>query len=316
MEAKEAEVSRLRRRVAELEELRDTLSMASATGGRVIAWEEDQKSRGAGARFQRERDLEGVVESLRKVSDKLRVENERLRKGGGADEWKVAEAEKKAVAEKKRADKLQEELAGVQAKLRSLEDAGLKLTQRQQLIAQLRRQLKSKEDELGTTVRRAEELEESLEGERRRVAAAEGRIQALEAQQLASRAAGANKDELRRAESEVVSLKEQLRQLQRERERDRETMQTQISSRAADSQRKGDSTSADVSALKESLRRATDEGTKLRSELQGLREENAKLRSELSAFDLDFFEEIENLKYAHAEAVRKLALYEGRGARR
>lgn len=43
-----------------------------------------------------------------------------------------------------------------------------------------------------------------------------------------------------------------------------------------------------------------------------MKEENDKLRQELSAFDMAFFDEIENLKYAHAEAVRKLKLYESR----
>jgi hypothetical protein len=41
-----------------------------------------------------------------------------------------------------------------------------------------------------------------------------------------------------------------------------------------------------------------------------LREENEKLRAELAAFDMDFFEEIEQLKYSHAEAVKKLRAYE------
>ena len=46
------------------------------------------------------------------------------------------------------------------------------------------------------------------------------------------------------------------------------------------------------------------------SEIRRLRDENERLRQELSAFDLDFFEEIENLKYAHAEALKKLRVYE------
>ena len=44
--------------------------------------------------------------------------------------------------------------------------------------------------------------------------------------------------------------------------------------------------------------------------LEQLREENSKLREELSAFDLDFFEEIEDLKYKYAEAMRRLQQYE------
>ena len=47
-----------------------------------------------------------------------------------------------------------------------------------------------------------------------------------------------------------------------------------------------------------------------------LEEENDKLRQELSAFDMDFFEEIEGLKYAHAEAVKKLKVYEAVAGRK
>jgi predicted nucleic acid-binding Zn-ribbon protein len=55
---------------------------------------------------------------------------------------------------------------------------------------------------------------------------------------------------------------------------------------------------------------AAGEVSSLREQLSKLSTENAKLKSELSAFDLDFFEEIENLKYSHAEAVRKLKAME------
>jgi regulator of replication initiation timing len=48
----------------------------------------------------------------------------------------------------------------------------------------------------------------------------------------------------------------------------------------------------------------------LQQELKKLQDENSKLKQELSAFDLEFFEEIENLKFAHAQAVRKIKMYE------
>lgn len=51
------------------------------------------------------------------------------------------------------------------------------------------------------------------------------------------------------------------------------------------------------------------------AEVKRLKEENERLRQELSAFDLDFFEEIENLKFAHAEAIRKLKVYEASSKR-
>ncbi|CAN0158182.1 unnamed protein product, partial [Ectocarpus fasciculatus] len=41
-----------------------------------------------------------------------------------------------------------------------------------------------------------------------------------------------------------------------------------------------------------------------------LREENERLSEELGAFDHEFFEEIEDLKYKYSEAVRKLRQYE------
>ena len=44
----------------------------------------------------------------------------------------------------------------------------------------------------------------------------------------------------------------------------------------------------------------------LLTEVKKLREQNAGLQKELSAFDLDFFEEIEDLKYKYNAAQQKL----------
>jgi len=319
VEAREGEIRRLRRRVTELEEMREQLinaggGHAGEMGGREGREDSDKgASRGPGARFQRERDLEGVVEGLNRVCDKLRAENERLRKGGGPEERKIAELEKRFAAEKKRADKLEEELAAAQTKLRSLDESGQKLVQRQQLIAQLRKQLKSREDELAAAVRRAEDAEGAAEGERRRAVASEGRAQTLEAQVLAVRstASSAAKEDLRRAEAEIGSLKDRVAALQSDRDRLaaslRSAEQAALAVRGKDPGRDAD---AERMNQRETTRRLEEENNRLRGEASVLREENAKLKAELSAFDLDFFEEIENLKYAHAEAVRKLAVYE------
>lgn len=50
---------------------------------------------------------------------------------------------------------------------------------------------------------------------------------------------------------------------------------------------------------------------RLSDENRRLKEENTKLNKELQAFDLDFFEEIEDLKFKYNQAVRKLEMYEG-----
>lgn len=52
------------------------------------------------------------------------------------------------------------------------------------------------------------------------------------------------------------------------------------------------------------------DGPSTNAEIKRLSDENDKLRQELAAFDMDFFEEIENLKYSHAEATKKLRAYE------
>jgi chromosome segregation ATPase len=48
----------------------------------------------------------------------------------------------------------------------------------------------------------------------------------------------------------------------------------------------------------------------LRDRVSQLERENAELRSELSAFDLDFFEEIEDLKFKYAEAAKKCRAFD------
>ena len=53
-----------------------------------------------------------------------------------------------------------------------------------------------------------------------------------------------------------------------------------------------------------------DGAARLEQENRRLAEENDKLSRELQAFDLDFFEEIEDLKYKYSEAARKLRQYE------
>ena len=53
-----------------------------------------------------------------------------------------------------------------------------------------------------------------------------------------------------------------------------------------------------------------EKALQLERENRRLREENDKLSTELQAFDLEFFEEIEDLKYKYSEATKKLRRYE------
>ena len=321
LEAKEQEVIRLNRRVKELESayrhLVSTTGAAGALGGGLgarTAWGEDDSERGPGSRFKRERDLEGVVEAMKKVAEKLKAENERLRKGTGLDGRQTGEAEKKASAEKKRADKLEEENKTLQLKLKTFEDSGQRLAQRQQQLATMRKQLKAREDELVAMKEQLEALGTEKEALRRKAAAAEGRVQQLEVSVQQARAASG------KAGAGAAPASQE-----RVRDKDLELEISDLRKRAADH-------ATEVVTLREQLAAARSaqsqaerqagsgrigDGQPLAAaniELQRLREENEKLRQELSAFDIEFFNEIEDLKYKYSEAVKKLRVYEGTGA--
>lgn len=68
------------------------------------------QARGAGTRFNKERDAESVIEALRKVVDKLKGENDRLRRGVGTGEGKAADTEKRLATERKKTEKLEDEV--------------------------------------------------------------------------------------------------------------------------------------------------------------------------------------------------------------
>lgn len=76
------------------------------------------------------RDLEGVVDALKRVTEKLRAENERLRRGAAEGAGR-AEAERAARESKKRAGELKEEVDRLTAKAREADDAVYRLAQKQ-----------------------------------------------------------------------------------------------------------------------------------------------------------------------------------------
>lgn len=77
--------------------------------------------------------------------------------------------------------------------------------------------------------------------------------------------------------------------------------------------RRAATASANSTALLLPAGRKGEEGlARLEEDNRRLKEDNEKLSGELQAFDLDFFEEIEDLKYKYSEAARKLRQYEER----
>jgi hypothetical protein len=110
IDSKETELIRLKRRINELENITRTIGGAGGGGGGGGGRGESPSLRTAGSRFNKERDTEMVVESLRKVVDKLKAENERLKRGVGTGEGKTNDVEKRLVTERKRTEKLEEDV--------------------------------------------------------------------------------------------------------------------------------------------------------------------------------------------------------------
>lgn len=275
--ANDQEITRLRRRIRELESFRVPTREGEHERSRV-AWGPAAETGAIGGK--RERELEVAVETLKKVIDQLKADNSRLRHE--SSQANVGETKDKKVAiEKKRADKLQEDIVILQAKVRSFDELTLKLTQSKQQIAQLRKQLKSREDEGLGKEEIVGQIKVEKEALQRKLSTAESRIQQLELslQQTNARLIQSTTEKAR--DENIVEIENLRRQV--------EILKRQITE-------KDKPVSSGVVPSS--------------SELTKLLEENRRLKKELSAFDMDFFDEIENLKYEHAEAVRKLRTYQ------
>jgi len=281
--------------------------------------------REAGGRFKRERDLEGVVDALKRVVEKLKGENERLRRGA-ADSVRTAESDRRAKEAVRKAQELQEENKSLRTRALAGDEATQRLAQRQDLVNQLRRQMKSRDEELKSLNRKVDEavrskalMVDEMEHAGKRAASLEKEL--LQARREVGDAAGR-----RMGDSEA---RRELERLEREVSEQQEVIKTlRSSTREGSGGREGYALRQQIGDLKaqlagvqrdkERLERRAQSGTssrdgQLTSENRRLREQNEKLVKELSAFDLDFFEEIEDIKYRYNQAVAELRDYrEGR----
>jgi len=318
IEAKESENIRLRRRLKELEGISRSNPGARGTSGRP-------HSSG-----QTTGENESVIESLRKVVDKLKGENERLRRGIGVESRPQQNAaapspatsgdkERKLLAmERKKTSRLEEETRGLREKVQQLEDGGQKLVQRQQQVAALRKQLKTKEERVAQAERRVTELETEQVQLKQRLSDSHNRLQQLEMQLATSQNAAAS------ALSSAQRQQQQHGGSTADKDKELGALRRQASEAAVEVQ----TLKAQLGEARRELRQARDTSSgptggsisRVTAEEQGLLKkltvENKRLKDELSAFDLDFFEEIENLKYAHSEATKLVQWYEKKFGKR
>jgi chromosome segregation ATPase len=339
-EEKAAERLRLQRRVKEQEDvirqLREAAGHLIGTGAgdlpfsRIVGAGPGAGASGTGTGgSRRENELESVVESMKRVIEKLRADNERLRRGisgplaggtsnlgtsnlgGGQSHHQTTQQqptsqnaptsgtgtdwEKRFGAEKKRNEKLTEELNLLRAKQAEKEDSQTKLSQKTQQLSTLQKKLAKRDEEVQRQVGDITRLVAEKEALTRQLQQLQ---QQQQQQQLVQQQQQQPKQKHGAAGLSVSEEEEVLRQL-------------------TGTQADNDSLRLEVSDLRKKL--ASLSGSNSNSNRAGgggdvdrLKEENAKLKAELAAFDLDFFEEIENLKFAHAEAVRKLKTFEQR----
>jgi len=295
LEASELEAQRLRRRVKELEIAYKSVSSLGQSG-------KGPTGAGAPKGARKEQELEGVVEAMKRVVDKLKTENDRLKRaGGGVEERRIADLERRLGGEKKKAEELEEEARTLRAKMKGHEESGQKIVQRQQQVAMLRRQMKVKEDEMAAAREASEDVIVERETLKKKAGQLQNRVNELEVtlhkaqQSRASLGVPPSGGGDAAQQREVRDLREQNDELRDAVRRMREELEVASNRPGV----RGASAPAGAGAS----------GVEARA----LHEENQRLRQELAAFDLDFFEEIENLKYAHAEAVRKLRMYESAG---
>lgn len=342
LETKVEEVARWQRRAEELQNAySSTASLLEQAAGSIkgplspaaaaTVMNTVLSASGGRSRSKREVELEGVIEAMKRVLERLRTDNDRLRRGGfnlqDEDQKKpVYDFEKKATTEKKRADKLEGQVRDLQEKLEDAENSNRKLLQRQSHVATLRTQLRTRDEEFKKLHEEWLLLKEDRDHLRGQLQVFESRVPELLSGSGSGSGQGAvsttdrspsihrASSKLRQVESRPVQRLEQheMEELAALREENDEL--TALLREATDTlamQQAQLKIVANSSVAQ--LSTATVTGSPPAAspdEIARLQDENKRLRSELSAFDLQFFEEIENLKYSYSEAVKKIKIYE------
>lgn len=290
-------------------------------------------------RSKREQELEGVIDAMKRVIEKLRNENDRLRRGGiQEDERKLLDLEKRYTQEKKKCEKLEIDIKLLSDKLKENETNNQKLIQQSTQLISMRKQLKLKQEEYNKLRQDMNQLKDEKDSMHHLLVESETKTQQL---QLSLQQAHASKLKIVNEDIQNVELKFQEKIVQLQQTQSQELSQWQqkveaISQENINLRAQIQDLYKQISQQNENVTNYRDLVTSLQqyqsrsyaplettdtdqiassipdiqSQYMRLKEENVRLRAELGAFDMEFFEEIENLKYAYSEAVQKLRKYE------
>ncbi|RLN50675.1 hypothetical protein BBJ28_00003076 [Nothophytophthora sp. Chile5] len=199
-------------------------------------------TRGSAWAVQERLELEEVIENMKKVIEKLRMENEKLKKA----------AAKQTLVAPERVDALRR-----------------KLKEHKEARGRLETQVEQQQRDLGELKKDKLRLQQKL--------------RAKTVEPSPSPESNALELQLKEKDQQLLQAEQDLAEL-------RLQLQVERSSHREDDE---DNTEEQRERLKE-----------LETQVFELEDENTKLTNELAAFDEDFFEEIEDLKYKYAQAVR------------
>lgn len=225
------------------------------------------------------------------------------------------------------------EVGGLRTRAAAGDDAMNKLAQSKEQLSQAKRHLKQRDDDVRRAVSRADKAEQELQIVEEEARQASSKVNQLENE---TRKLHKQLSDIQKSNGSTGGLGFQQGTSQRELLDEIEASRIEIdrlrtkltqagsgsggvtsSSSLSMSQHKHNeelkALTLEYEGAKREIRRLQDRLSRSggnNKELSELREENKKLKEELSAFDMDFFEEIEDLKYKYAEAVRKLQRYE------
>jgi chromosome segregation ATPase len=251
LESVRAEYQRLHRKATLAKPSNETLLSTTATTG----------TRRIKSTAQERLELEEVIENMKKVIEKLRSENEKLRKAAAA----VLSPDK---------------VEAMRRKLREARDA------RQSLQVEVE-QLRVENSELKKDKLRLQQ-----------------RVRSLSASRTDSSGPGSRATSSRRSIDEDTERLHQLQLAEKDAQiadlNDRIVKKDVYIRELCQRLAQAETLSTAPSAANEVESRTAD----LQLRVDELAHENEQLRHELSAFDQDFFEEIEDLKYKYAQAVR------------